>query len=393
VGLGQDYHLKVMDAPAFVGRRGELAYLMEQLKHVLKGPAGIVLVIGEAGVGKSRLLAELASRARRRMTVLVGRGSPMSETIPFGVAAEAIEAHLRTLDPTRLADLIVDRGPELAAALPTVAAGRVWGPAHGRLAVLEALARLIARLAEGGPLLLLLDDVHQADPSTWELVGYLGRNPPAAPVLLVAAARSRASDPHDFRRYVSTLTKDGLADELTLGPLNAEAIGDLAKRALGAELAGPELCAWLFDRTRGNVLYAVSLLEELRRDPTQRVVPVSVKERVRIEAAALPADTAEALEIAAVLGHSFPFPRIARALPHGSGEALDILVHRGLLVERGDGGSLAYDFAHPLVQEAIYDTIGASRRRELHSRVAVALAAEPLAVGLPRRPGRTARGP
>lgn len=370
-----------MDAPTLVGRRWELAYLSERLEHVSGGTARIVVLTGEPGVGKTRLLAELANRARRRALVLLGRGSPLSASIPFAILAEAVETHLRTVGPEELDALVRERGAELSAALPTVAAVRGSAPAAGRLAVLEALARLITRLAERQPVLLALDDLHQADASTWEFVGYLGRNPLTAPVLLLAAVRPQAirDSPH-LQRHVSTLTKDGLADELRLGPLDAEAIGDLAERTLGPDVADAELREWLFDRTRGNALYAVALLEGLRRDPSRRVVPVSVKERVRIEAAELSPIAAQALEAAAVLGHSFPLRQIAAVLPQDSGAELDALVERGLLVERADGAILAYDFVHPLVQEAVYEVIGAGRRRELHARAAAALAGEPLGV-------------
>jgi ATP/maltotriose-dependent transcriptional regulator MalT len=369
-----------MEAPALVGRREELAYLAERLARVRGGPARIVVVTGEPGIGKTRLLTELAARARGGATVLIGRGSPLSASIPFAILAEAIGAHLRTESPEELDALVRHTGAELAAVLPTVAGAGEGARGADRLAILEALARLVARLSERAPLLVVLDDLHQADASTWEFVGYLGRNPPAAPVLIVAAVRPAAiRESVDLQRHVSTLIKDGLADELRLGPLNADAIADLARRSLGPVAADAELRAWLFDRTRGNALYAVALLEELRHDPTRRVVPVSVRERVRMEAADLSPVAAEALEIAAVLGHSFPLRQIAATLPRGSGAELDELVRRGLMVERDDGAP-SYDFVHPLVQEAVYETIGAGRRRELHARVAAALAAEPIAV-------------
>ncbi len=373
---------RAMEAPALVGRQGELAYLAERLERATRGQTRIVVVTGEPGAGKTRLLAELAARVRRRATVLLGRGSPLAASIPFATISEAMGAHLRALPSERRDPLVRGIADELGPLLLDVRASATAASTdRSRLTVLEAFATLLSRLAETRPVVLALDDLHQADASTWELVGYLGREPPDARILVVAATRPHGSrEATDMQRYVATLTKDGLAEELRLGPLDAEAIGDLAERMLGPGSSDPELRAWLFDRTRGNALYAVAVLEELRRDPSRRVVPVTVKERVRVEMLDLATHVREALEVAAVLGHRFTLRQVAAVLPEGSGATIDELVERGLLVERGGDGTATFDFAHPLVQEAVYGNLGAGRRRELHARVASALAGEPLAV-------------
>jgi DNA-binding CsgD family transcriptional regulator len=370
--------MRAVEVPPLVGRRTELGLLSDALDRASRGRSLVVFVIGDPGVGKTRLLAEHADRSRRRAVVLVGRGSPLSAAIPYSTIGEALEADLRTRAPEEVAALVGDRAAELAPALPSVASGgRGAASTEGRLGVLHALARLLARLASTRPVMVLLDDLHLADPSTWELVGFLARTPLASPVLVVAALRPPEMHPlPGLGRLVSALVKDGLADEVRLEPLAAEDVGSLAERTLGPAAVDEALRSWLFDRTRGNALYAVALLDDLRGDPARRVVPVSVKERVRMEAAELSIGGAEALELAAALGHSFPLRQLAGVMPEGSGTAIDELTRRGLLVERGD----AYDFVHPLVQEAVYESLGAARRREVHARLARALAAEPLAV-------------
>ncbi len=247
--------------------------------------------------------------------------------------------------------------------------------------MLEALCGALARTASDAPVLLLLDDLHRSDPSTWELVDYLGRNPLSEPVAVVAAVRPHetASQP-ELGRVVSALVQDSLADLVRLAPLGADDVATLAERVLGVASVDAELAPWLYDRTRGNALYTVALLEQLREDLTRRVVPVSVKERVRMEAAGLSDRAGEALELAAALGHSFPLRQLALAMPEGAGTALDELTRRALLVERDGDATATYDFVHPLVQEAAYEAMGAGRRREVHARLARALLAEPLAV-------------
>ncbi len=371
-----------MDAPALVGRREELRALSDALARVNRTGSRILVVVGEAGVGKTRLLAEHVARSRHLATTLLARGSPLSASIPFTTIAEALERHLRSCNADEVERLVGDRRDALAAALPSVSAeGAREGV--GRLAVLEALARLLVRVGDGRPVQVVLDDLHQADPSTWELVSYLGRNPLDAPVLVVGAVRPYpVAEQADLGRLIATLVKDGSADELHLRPLGSDDIADLADRTLGPEVVDAELRSWLFDRTRGNALYAVRLLEQLRRDPSLRVVPVSVKERVRMEIADLSPAAAEALELAAALGRSFPLRQLEGAMPQGAGTALDELVRRGLLVEQDEASaaSMTYDFTHPLVQEAVYTSMGAGRRREVHAVLARALSDEPVAV-------------
>lgn len=177
-----------MDAPALVGRREELRALSDALARVNRTGSRILVVVGEAGVGKTRLLAEHVARSRHLATTLLARGSPLSASIPFTTIAEALERHLRSCNADEVERLVGDRRDALAAALPSVSAeGAREGV--GRLAVLEALARLLVRVGDGRPVQVVLDDLHQADPSTWELVSYLGRNPLDAPVLVVGAVR------------------------------------------------------------------------------------------------------------------------------------------------------------------------------------------------------------
>ncbi len=332
----------------------------------------IVFVAGDSGVGKSRLLLECRSRVERRSTCLIGRGSPLGASIPFSLFAEALQSHLRTMPAAEVAALCEGRITSLASVLPSVAASPGAAP-PSRLEMLDAFACLLQQFAAERPLVLMLDDVHQADPSTFEVLDYLGRNPLPAAVLVVAATRTT-----ELGRVAGSLLKDGLAEELRLAPLDREQVASLASTVLGAGNADTELTDWLFERTRGNPLFAVALLEEISEDPSRRVVPVSVKERVRAMTGTLPADGREVLELAAVLGHPFSLATMDGLAPTGARGLgwLDDLTEQGYLVER----DALFDFTHPLVQEALYEGMGASRRNELHARVARWAESEPLAV-------------
>ena len=164
---------------AFVGRTAELTFLRRRLEQARRsGRSAVVVVSGEPGIGKTRLLSQfMAAQASAR--TLHGRGSPLGSASPYGLIAEALETHLRTLPRDRLVELAAGREEELAWILPSVAAalGRRIAEAPSRLAVFEAVGALLVRLAGRTPAALILDDIHDGDPSTWELVAYLGRNP------------------------------------------------------------------------------------------------------------------------------------------------------------------------------------------------------------------------
>jgi len=364
----------------FVGREQELQVLQAELE-LTQSVGRAAVVVGEAGIGKSRLLNELARRNSRRVTVLTARGSPVSTAIPFSVFAEAVESHLRRLDPAEVMALGGRRLVDLKEILPSIAVAleTTPSPVTSRLRILEAVRSLLEALAAPRPVILAIDDLHQADPSSWECLNYLVRNPPAARVLLVAAVRSEElfGNPQ-LASLVATLLKDGLAAEVRLEPIDRVQVAALTRRLLPA--ADADLGEWLFLRARGNLLYTIALLEELAVDPSRRVVPVSVQEGVRIALQELPEASRRVIEAASVIGHTFSLASILAMLPAASADDIHHLVRRSLIAENKRGQAPGYDFAHPLVQEAIYVGLGPARRRELHLLAARTLASEPIGV-------------
>jgi len=370
----------------FVGREDELASLMAATRSAdARGRSLVVALVGEAGIGKTRLLRELERRVPRRTRFVWGRGSPLAKEVAFATLTEALESGLRGLSGAAVLELCGGRHRDLAAILPSVAVADEDSPPGvppPLLAVFEALLALLARMASTGPLVLVLDDAHQADSSTCDFLSYLARNPLTAPLVTVLASRPETLAPEvgPSRALLGPLLRDGLAQEVRVEPLSADQLGGIAVAALGDEHVSDELVCWLATRTRGNPLYATGVLEDLRTQPSRRVVPASARERVREVAVSLAPPTRAVLELASAMGSSFTLRDLIVGAGPDAGIHADRLVAAGVFVVIHDGPRDVLEFAHPVIQEAVYDGLGPGRRHEMHGLVARTLADAPLAV-------------
>jgi len=182
-----------------VGRTDELDALEQLLVELDRGRSGAVELVGEPGIGKTRLLRELAARAERRgQLVLSGSASELERDLPFSVFVDALDEYVDGLDPKQLASLAGDVQAELAHVLPSLAAlagGREVALQHERYRSHRAVRALLEQLADTSPLVLVLDDLHWADSASVELLGALLRRPPAAAAVRRREGRVRPPAP------------------------------------------------------------------------------------------------------------------------------------------------------------------------------------------------------
>jgi DNA-binding NarL/FixJ family response regulator len=316
-----------------VGREAELDAIGRLIEAAAVGQREVLLVRGEAGIGKTRLLDALSDRAaERRIGVLRGRATELERDVPLAAVAEAMER----LD-----------GVELST--PTSAAER-W-----RLH--RALRDRLDTLPGGRPFALVLDDVHWADPATLELLEHLMRRPPERPHVLVAAAR-----PGEVADRLLAIRP---AAALDLGPLARD-----AAEALLADLDDPDERERVFTHSGGNPL----LLEELVRAGPGAAAPGGVVAAVGAERAALPEPAGTLLDGAAVAGDPFDLDLAAAAAGLDNDQALaglNVLVERGL-VRRADGPR-RFAFRHPVVRSAVRAAVPAGDEIAAHERAARAL--------------------
>jgi tetratricopeptide (TPR) repeat protein len=365
-----------------VGRDQELATLLAG--YSAAGPDGrLLLVEGEAGIGKTRLSLGLAERIRTLGGTVLAAEVYRGETeIAFAPIVELIRAGVGRPDGAgRLNAIRPDLVREAARLVPQLSAAR--GPAvvapddpFGRTRLFEALAEVLLALADGPPFgLLWVDDLHRADASTIEFVGYLARRLRTRPVALLITWRPEELAPGVREQILATPEGDGLAVRVELRRLDREQVEALARATLGRPVEAT-LTDSLFERSEGLPLYVAQALAAPTRDDERMPDGVVALLGARIDAAGPIAR--QILSAAAVIGRSFDLDTVRVASGRTDNETvdgLDELVRRRLILETGvdDHGDVRYDFTHGRLRDVGYDRLSLARRRLLHARVADAL--------------------
>jgi DNA-binding CsgD family transcriptional regulator len=368
-----------------VGRGREVRELEAELRRTARGGFYTVLISAEAGIGKTRLAGELLDRNRHSVLGLSARAYRLGGTSSLGMWVEALEPPLRSARPDELAELCGGFLDDLAALFRTVAAARGGPPAAEppRMRLLEGLAVLLENLSRRTQVVLFLDDLQLADASSLEALQYMSRRLSGARVLVLAAARpAELADNHLASEILLGLEQDGLLSRLNLAPLGGDGLRQLAEQVLNARSTSDTLIEWLEERSRGHPLFALGLLRALVDEgadleaPRLRRVPENLSARVTARLELLDEGDLAVLELLAVHGQRAGLQEIAGfsdQSPERLALTLDSLIHARLVVEEERGREVTYEVVHPLIQEAIYERIGAARRRMLHRRVARAL--------------------
>ena len=363
-----------------VGRRYELEVLEGVCERVFAGHGQVVLLGGEPGAGKTRLAAEVAcTLLEHDATVLVGTAT-RDAGVPYQPFAEMLDRWLLAVRPGELS-----LAPELS--LLSRHAGRhlpdgVRPTGEGRRDLFEAVAGAFRGLAEGGPLAVILDDLHWAQLPTLALLDHVIHACLDAPVLVLGTFRTTAPDRSaELSARLADLHRLDNVRRLDLAGLDTEAITEFVCVHGGLSTAaarGP--ASVLRDRTGGNPFFLRETWLDLERrggvsalHGPQRV-PESVGETVAARLAGLGDLGQRLIGLAAVLGDQFDLPTLVRAADTDQAESLDALdaaTAVGLIEEAGPAGR--YGFVHALTRQAVLDRLPQVRRTMLHASVARAL--------------------
>jgi tetratricopeptide (TPR) repeat protein len=358
--------------PPLIGRQGELEQLTALFDDTRRG-GRVAVVEGEPGIGKTRLLEEVAGEAERRgAVVLWGRCHE-------GGLAPAFWPWLEVLRPLvqRLAETNGDDLPDLDQFLAPTAEPAPPGRDPVRFKVFEDVARTLARATSRQPVAVLVDDLQWADEASLELLSFLSGRLTAEPILFVAAVRELDVGRNDgVVDALATLTRRSGSRRLRLRGLDRDATGALLEQTAGRPVAG-EVAAAVHVRAEGNPFYVTELARLLAVDAYDDAVievPTGVRDVVRRRLAHLPAATVELLRVAAVIGRDVDIPVLAQAAEMRIDECVDHLepaVVQRLLI--GSPGSTELRFSHALLREVLVDDVSRLRQARVHLRVADAL--------------------
>ena len=355
-----------------VGRDEELARLDALLGAIAHGPGVAVEIRGEAGIGKTTLLAEACDRAEdRRILVLEGKAAEFERGAPFGVFVDALDPYLASRNPREFERLGSEHLAELGRIFPGFPEGISSTPrpsqADERFRAHRAVQRLLELLAASRAVVLALDDLHWADEASVELLAHLMRRTPAKGVCLLCSLRP-AQAPDLLTAALDGAEREARLERLVLSPL----ADDTAVELLAGRV--PErLQAAVLAESGGNPFF----LDQLARASTGPSVelPGTVAAAIADELRALAPGAREALQAAAIVGDPFEPDLAAAGLAIDADEflpLLDDLLATGLVGETDV--PLRFRFRHPIVRRAVYEDCGPAWRVAAHGRVAAALA-------------------
>ncbi|HUU92175.1 MAG TPA: adenylate/guanylate cyclase domain-containing protein, partial [Phycisphaerae bacterium] len=394
-----------------VGRDAERQTLVECLAKLETGRGQVAAILGEAGIGKSRLLAEIRRQEGKDLTWLEGRSYAYSRSLSYGVFLDLLRRYAGIAAEDAEAEAAVSLNARLNRVLPgdlevhavaaqllsvhldskeTTAVGAVTGEAfRNRLAAV--LERLLLALAKQKPVVVVFEDVHWADHSSLELLGHLFRLITQAPIAFVLLSRPKQESSGNWEKLGPAL--EGYRPyllEIPLKPLSGESSGDLVRGLLDGSMLPEELRTVILNKSEGNPFFVEEILRSLiergvlaREDGGWKVtdlaeniqVPDSLQGVLLSRLDRLPEETRRVVQKAAVIGRVF----LLRVLEHMAREETELdaqvalLEDAALVRERARVPEIEYVFRHALTQEVAYQMLLAPSRKLLHRRVGEAM--------------------
>jgi len=383
--------------PVVIGRDEQLSELEDALLEALRGQGGVVLLSGDAGMGKSRLAAELSECGERLgCSVLFGGCSEADLALPYLPFLEAIGNHLSRTDVAALRERLGPAAPELAQLFPQLGDAAPPQPDQtGKLRLFEAVVAILGDAARENGLLLVVEDIHWADPSTRELLDYLTRRLRAERVLLLATLRSdELHRKHPLLPTIQGWRRASMVREVELTALDAAGVGGMVQAILDqTDAVSQDFRQFLRDRTEGNPFVLEEMLKAAidrgdvyreaggwgRKDIKELKLPDTVRDTILLRIERLADDQREVLSAASAVGRAFDLTTLVAVTGSGEDAVLESLhacVQQQLLEEE-DRGAGTYRFRHALTREAVYEDLLQPQRKRLHARVAEALRVKP----------------
>jgi ABC-type transport system substrate-binding protein/serine/threonine protein kinase len=394
---------------AFIGREKEFTELQHRLNAAIAGGCQFAVVAGEPGIGKTRLLEELKRLATmRKIRVLYGRFIEQDRAFSYQGFCELIQDYFQSKDPESSAGDrpdFSDLAPELLSLFPLLTeigelrsaitgdsrvASAGERKAEDRVQIFELLARTLARIAGGKPLVLILENLHAADVSI-EALQYIVRRLGPTSTFVVGSYRQTETDKrHSLVRMLDSFADDPRFASISLGPFSPSEHRALVESVVGASKLSEEVCQKLHEATEGNPFFTKELLHSLidsggiakddtgawsfskRAGISSDALPATIQQAVEKRIERLPGELRDLLSTASVLGRSFEF-RDLETLSDGArnlDESVDRLLAEGILEEERESRGDRLAFSSGIVRDVLYGALARRKRRSLHRKYA-----------------------
>ncbi len=383
-----------------IGRKREWGWLAARLEEAVRGQGNLVMIEGEAGVGKTRLVQEVVRYAERHgCLVLRGVCQELKEPPPYLPWVQALRRVPALVGREKWAGLTLPGRAEISALLPELRPGRP-GPSlsstssfsQQQARLFLAVSRLLASLGQIQPCLLVLEDLQWADQATLEMLAYTARHIGRSSLLIIGTARSEEIAAPQQDRW-DALERDGALQRMALHRLSEADTARLVAETLGWPVPDPRIAGRLYDETQGNPFFLIETLQGLlergvlapdenglwqitpmgqEAEPAQWLLPQGVRQAVKRRLEPLDKQSRYLLELAAVLGNEFEL-ELLRSVSGWKKEVVlqitDDLLRRQLLLEQD-----RLCFSHDKIRQVIYQEIDEHHRRALHLRAGAVLA-------------------
>ncbi|MCH7737872.1 MAG: AAA family ATPase [Chloroflexi bacterium] len=377
-------------ASDFIGRRQELAVLSAALEDALSGRGQMVMLTGDPGIGKTRLVQELASNAQSfGAQVLWGWCYEHAGAPPYWPYVQPIRNHIETVDARRLTSQLASGGaaiaeivPELREKLPELGPLSAAEPEQARFRLFDSVATFFKNVSQEQALLFVIDDLHWADDSSLLLLEFLAREITASPVMIVGTYRDvEVTGDHLLNRILGNLARENHFQRMQLGGLSQQETGELVEAGSGVTVT-EDAVSTLYRRTEGNPLFVGEVvaavgLQVITRDSNWTAsIPTAIREATVRRLSQLSEPCKRLLRTASVVGRDFNI-QLLRDLNtdipedeflEGLDEALGIGVVESFPARPG-----RYQFCHALIEQAVYEEISPIGKARAHAAVGEAL--------------------
>ena len=388
------------DEAPLVGRSAELALLSKTIDEAAKGSGRSVFIVGEGGIGKTRLAAAAAERAARRgWTVVTGRAYPVETGVPYALFSDALLPLVQNMEPAALS--ILTRGasadfgylfPNLGRATDRERGAAGADPSEIKARLLWNFTQFLGRLSARQPLFVVLENLQWADASSLELLHFTARQIESQKIVLLGTYNEAERDSNPLLKTTEqSLQRLGLLTVHRLDPLTRQDVEDMVHQTFGADRnVSRHFSAMLYEWTRGNPFFVEETLKSLvdsgalaQRDgrwtgwemETLRL-PSTIRDVLKARIDRLSVNARTLANLAAVIGTRAAYDTLARVSGLSETEiiaGIDELLAQRVLAETGSVEAIYYDFTHPLLQQVVYSELGQARARLLHATIAEAL--------------------